>query len=157
MGFLAIASWAALSFTQQPSIQYNSGSGKWDIQFTLNQNTDVEVTVLKAFDSSIVRRLVAGKLGTNPPTPLTANTLAQSIQWDGKDELGATISTSLPLLVRVRAGMSVALDKMVDQNPYYFNTISGIAKDDSGCVYVYGSYGSQAYNLTLRQYDANGN
>jgi len=154
--FVALSG-AAVTFTTAPSIAYVSASQKWQITFAVSEYTDVEVTIVKSADSSIVRRFAAGMLGSNPPPPFAASSLSQTLLWDGRDELGATVASSTGLTVRVRAGMSVALDKFVDQNPYYFNSINGIAKDDNGLVYVYGAYGSGAYNLTLRQYDANGN
>jgi hypothetical protein len=150
------AAWAAVSFTEQPSIQYNSAAVGWNIRFAVSEYTDVEVTILKTADSSIVRRLVVGKLGANPPSPLTANSLIQTILWDGRDELGDTVDAALPLSVRVRAGMSVVLDKILDHNPYYFTSILGISKDDNGNIFIYGGYGMGS-NYTLRQFDANGN
>jgi hypothetical protein len=155
--FASVSAFCALTFTQSPSIQYSSSSGKWDISFGVSQNADVEVAIVRLSDSSIVRRLAAGLLGPNPPAPFTANSLTQTITWDGTDELGNKVADTSALSVRVRAGMSVALNTTLGNNPYYFSSISGIAKDDSGNVFVYGSYGSSSYNLALRQYDAAGN
>jgi hypothetical protein len=154
--FLANLASAALQFTEAPSIHYNASTGKWDLRFAVNAFTDVEVTILKASDSSIVRRLIAGKLGDSVPAPLVPGQLTQAFEWDGLDELGRKVDPSLSLSLRVRAGMSVSLNRIADQNVYCFNDVNGSAPCSDGSVYVYGSYGSADYNKTLRKYSAAG-
>ena len=39
----------------------------------------------------VVRHLVAGMLGKNPPAPLQPNSLAQTLTWDGKDDFGKAL------------------------------------------------------------------
>jgi len=53
------------------------------IEFTVDQLGDVAVTVEDA-KGRVVRHLVAGVLGENPPPPLERNSLAQSIIWPGQ-------------------------------------------------------------------------
>ena len=158
---LAAAIQAALTFTQAPSIQRSAGA--WMISFGVSDTTDVEVTVLKTSDSSVVRRLCAGRLGSNPPPPFTARSLTQTITWDGRDDVGALVDSNLALKVRVRAGMSVSLDKITGETPFYFAKILGVAFDQKdGYLYVMGNYnGMGGYNtneknVAIRQYDVNG-
>ena len=145
----------ALTFTTQPSISYNAGNGGWTISFAVSETADVEVTVVKVSDSSIVRRLVAGKLGAHAPAPLSPNSLSQAIAWDGRDDLGARVDSTLALSVRVRAGMSVALDRMTADNPYYFGGLSGVMALDDGSLIIQGvhEYGRHS---RIRQYDKYG-
>lgn len=158
---LAAAVQAQLTFTQSPAIQY--GAGAWTITFAVSDTTDVEVTIVKASDSSIVRRLAAGKLGSNPPPPFTANSLSQTISWDGRDELGDTVDQGAALLVRVRAGMSVALDRVTGQTPYYYAKFLTTAFDpENGKLYVMGNnnalggYNTNNKNIAIRQYNEDG-
>ena len=53
----------------------------------MDRTTDVAVTIEDA-KGKVIRHLVAGVLGKNPPEPLQADTLAQSLAWDGKDDFG---------------------------------------------------------------------
>ena len=39
----------------------------------------------------VIRHLVAGVLGENPPPPLKAGSLRQEILWDGRDDLGQPV------------------------------------------------------------------
>ena len=158
---LAACVQAQLTFTRAPSVRY--GAGAWTLSFGVSDTTDVEVTIFKAADSSIVRRLAAGRLGGNPPPPFTANSLTQTITWDGRDDLGARVDSALPLLVRVRAGMSVSFDRSAGQIPYYFAKILAVAFNQAdGKLYVMGNnnalggYGTQNKNIAIRQYGENG-
>src|SRR5881398_2493477 len=73
------------------------------IDFAVDRNIDMAVYVEDA-DGKIVRHLAAGVLGKNPPEPLKANALAQSLEWDGKDDHGKPAAGG-PFKVRVRLGM----------------------------------------------------
>ncbi|MBL8028934.1 MAG: hypothetical protein JNL74_21095 [Fibrobacteres bacterium] len=151
-------------FTELPSI--TRGASDWTIRFAVSESTDVEVTVLKASDSSIVRRLTAGRLGSNPPAPLIANSLSQTISWDGRDELGNTTQASTPLIVRVRAGMNVRPAGFVQVNTNYFSRYTGAAFDNNGNLMIWGVYGlltsnsgmtdNFGSNMTVRQFNSNG-
>lgn len=163
--FILMPSEAALTFVQSPSIQYNAGNGKWTVAFEVSEATDVEVAVIDLRDSTIVRHLAAGMLGSNPPAPLQAGSLAQSLEWDGKDDLGKTVSASAgSVAVRVRAGLSVGLDRLAGNNPYRlrglgvgsYYRLQGLVAGADGSVFVYGSTGDLG-QPSLRQFDASGN
>src|SRR5262249_38825515 len=57
------------------------------IAFTVDRATDVALFIENA-RGDIVRHLVAGVLGKNPPPPLQSDSLAQSLTWDGKADFG---------------------------------------------------------------------
>jgi hypothetical protein len=140
---------------------------KTQIAFTLSAGSDVEVAILDA-RGKVVRHLAAGVLGGKaaPPAPLKAG-LSQEIEWDGQDDYGEKVKGG-PFKVRVRAGMSAKLEKIVGGDPYAFYSrqmgggdhaawrVTGLEAKSDGKVYVLGNvnnYGPAA----LRQYDAEGN
>lgn len=145
----------ALSFVSEPSlVRINDTS--WRITFEVSESTDVEVAIVSLPDSTIVRRLAAGVLGSNPPAPFAANSLSQTIAWDNRDDLGNSVLGG-SYGVRVRAGMSTALDDMAGDDPYTFGPgIMGLAVDpNDGSVFVFGQTHARA--TTVRQYDNEGN
>src|ERR1700722_9842561 len=73
------------AFTRKPTAVKDGD--KVRIEFTVDRPTDVAVHVEDS-EGKIVRHLAAGVLGKNPPEPLQPNSLAQSLQWDGKDDFG---------------------------------------------------------------------
>src|SRR4026208_1595089 len=81
---VASPAWAeqpAPKFTRKPSI--TKVGEKITIEFAVDRVTDVAVFIENS-KAEIVRHLVSGVLGKNPPTPLKPNSLEQSIEWDGK-------------------------------------------------------------------------
>src|SRR6185503_17782481 len=74
------------------------------IDFSVTRETDVAVYVENS-KGEIVRHLAAGRLGTNPPQPLKAGSLEQSLTWDGTDDDGRPAS---PAPFRVRVGLGLA-------------------------------------------------
>ena len=81
-----------------------SGPGKTKIEFAVSRPTDVAVYVLDA-RGKCVRHLAAGVLGGEnpPPEPLKAG-LAQSLEWDGKDDYEEP-AVGGPFKVRVALGL----------------------------------------------------
>jgi hypothetical protein len=166
--FISLLLWSfqivvALSFVRQPSISFDAGTGKWTIDFELNQTTDVEVAVVNKADTTILRHLAAGMLGANAPAPLATIVLHQVLEWDGKDDFGKTVSVSPGNIgVRVRAGMTPRLAALAGENLYVYRTrgcnipmggIAGMGRDADGSVYILGKSGVISY---LRRYDASG-
>ena len=89
-----------------------SGQGKVKIEFAVDRETDVAVFVEDGA-GKVVRHLVAGVLGKNPPAPLKPG-LAQSIEWDGKADYGKPLDPRPPALrVRVALGLGARYDKVL--------------------------------------------
>src|SRR5947207_1285680 len=105
------------------------------IDFTVDRNTDVAVHVEDA-DGKIIRHLAAGVLGKNPPEPLKANSLAQSLEWDGKDDYGKPAAGG-PFKVRVQLGMKPEFDRFLLHNPEGSGEVSSVAVGPGGSLYVF--------------------
>ena len=126
------------------------------VKFAVSAPTDVEVAVLAA-DGKIVRHLAAGVLGgeNQPPEPLKPG-LAQTLEWDGKTDLGKPAEGG-PFKVRVRAGTGVKLGKFIGANPYNFGNVSTAQTDEDGNIYVYAGGGQlNQGQMSLRVFDKEG-
>ncbi len=124
------------AFTRRPSA--TRAGDRVRIDFAVDRETDVAVSIENA-KGEIVRHLVAGVLGKNPPKPLKANSLSQSIEWDGRDDLGEPAKDGL-FKVRVAAGMTprnggFPLEKPGE--PYFqMGVVLGIGVSPDGSVYT---------------------
>ena len=127
---------AETGFSLKPSAVKDGENVK--ITFAVAGPTDVEVAILNA-DGRVVRHLAAGVLGgqTPPPEPLKAG-LAQTLAWDGRDDLG-TPAGGGPFRVRVRLGLGVKLDGFLAERKQWVGDLRGLATDDRGNLYVYSS------------------
>jgi len=155
---------AAPKFVKPLTINQAPG-GKMQVEFALDAGTDVEVVVLDA-EGEVVRHLAAGVLGAKnrPPPPLRPG-LAQSIQWDGRDDYRQPAEKG-PFTVGVRAGMSVKLEQIAGGDPYLYFIgghgdhnrwgLTGLERKSDGKVYVVGR-SSTIGPAAIRQYDADGN
>jgi hypothetical protein len=127
------------------------------IAFTLDRPADVAITVEDA-GGKIVRHLVAGVLGKNPPEPLQPDALAQSIAWDGKDDFGKA-ATGGPFTVRVQAGMRAEFGEFLMHNPHGSGPISAVAVGPGGTLYVFHRDGTANGNMgghKIKLYDRDG-
>ncbi|MCG3179824.1 MAG: hypothetical protein BIFFINMI_02170 [Phycisphaerae bacterium] len=125
----------AVEFTVKPTVA--SADGKATVRFAVNRQTDVAVSVLDA-GGAIVRHLVAGVLGANPPAPLKANSLEQSIEWDGKDDDGKAAANG-PFRIQVAAGLNASYAGTVfsdRRGPNSLVDVMGLAAGPDGRVYV---------------------
>ncbi len=106
----------APAFTTKPTAtragdpSTGSGQGKVRIEFAVDRETDVAVFVEDGA-GKVVRHLVAGVLGDNPPAPLKPG-LAQSVEWDGKADYGKPAGSG-PFRVRVALGLGARYDKVL--------------------------------------------
>src|SRR5437016_5517428 len=86
---LATPAWATeqsgAKFTKKPAA--TKTGDKVTIAFAVDRATDVAVFIENA-KGEVIRHLVAGVLGKNPPPPLKASSLEQSVGWDGKADYG---------------------------------------------------------------------
>ncbi len=87
-----------VTFKKEPAV--TSKAGVHEISFTLSDYTDVTVAIVDA-SGTVVRHLVSGALGKNPPAPLQANTLSQTVTWDGNDDFGKKVSGDCQVLVKL--------------------------------------------------------
>ncbi len=142
-------------FTTAPAASRRDGAVT--ITFTVSAPTDVEVAILRG--DKVVRHLAAGVLGGGkaPPAPLAAG-LAQSLTWDGRDDLGKPVPAGPTApTVRVRAGSDVRFAGLIGGDPCTFGRMVGIACDEAGNVYLLGYFGQINQNhLTLRVFDPSG-
>jgi uncharacterized protein YlaI len=135
-------------FTSSPVVTRSGSSFR--ISFAVDRETDVAVWIEDA-SGRVVRHLVAGVLGPNAPPPLAADSLRQSITWDGLNDEGknALVGSAKALAVRVSLKLSPRLEKIIRGNPADIGGIRGIAPGPDGTVYVFHSYGGHhAYDAT---------
>ncbi len=164
----AVVDAETLKWVRRPELAFDAQAKQWQVTFELDELTDVEVAIVGPDKSAVVRHLAAGVLGPKAPPPLVANSRAQKIAWDGKDDYGAPVAEPENTLVRVRAGMSAALEQIVGGDPYAYYSdemgdsdhspwgISGLEAKADGKVYVWG-HSSNLGPPALRQYDVDGN
>jgi DNA-binding beta-propeller fold protein YncE len=115
------------------------------LTFSVTKYTDVTVEVVDAAGKRI-RALAAGTLGPNPPAPLQANSLKQTLTWDKKTDRGQPAPAGWHL--RVGLGLAADFDRIYDANgPGYIDEyVLGATTDDQGNVYVLS--GAQEPRLT---------
>jgi hypothetical protein len=127
----------AASFTKKPTAVATREGAR--IEFTVSAPTDVSVYIEGA-NGRIARHLAAGVLGKNAPKPLAADSLAQSLQWDGRDDDGRP-AVGGPFKVRVGLGLrasyaGLAFADADKTGPNTIDTIVGLATDRDGRLYV---------------------
>ncbi|MGQ9663165.1 MAG: hypothetical protein ACUVWX_12625 [Kiritimatiellia bacterium] len=127
------------------------------ISFEVSTNTDVEVAVVDENDK-VLRHLAAGVLGAEnaPPDPLQPG-LAQSLVWDLKDDDGRPVS--LPVRLRVRAGMKPTFDRFLLFNPHGTARVISLAIGPKGHLYVFHEHATANGNsgsYSIKIYDRDG-
>jgi len=157
-----------LKWVKKPELTFDEKAKKWHVTFELETLSDVEVVIVDPEKSTVVRHLAAGVLGPKAPPQFVANSRSQKLEWDGNDDYHVKVPKPDTLAVRVRAGMSVALEQIVGGDPYaYFSDemghndhspfgINGLELKSDGKVYVLG-HSSNLGPPALRQYDIDGN
>ncbi|MCG3179770.1 MAG: hypothetical protein BIFFINMI_02113 [Phycisphaerae bacterium] len=128
----------AVRFTQPPAVRVQDDALR--IEFAVSEVTDVSVAIVGA-DRKVVRHLAAGKLGANPPAPLAADSLRQSLPWDRLDDDGRRVEGKCQARVSIGLGASLdriygwddsyALDNSAESGP------SGLAVTPAGEVIAY--------------------
>jgi hypothetical protein len=131
------------AFTQKPKA-VRSGT-RVTIAFAVDRWTDVAVTVEDA-RGRIVRHLAAGVLGKNPPEPLRPNSLAQSLEWDGKDDFGK-MAASGSFRVRVQLGLRPKFGGFLLHNPEASGEVSAVAVGPGGNLVVFHKDGTANGNM----------
>ena len=164
----AIATGQTSKWIQEPELTFDEQDRRWYVTFELDSLTDVEVEIVDRKQSTVVRHLAAGVLGSKAPPPLVRNNRVQRIAWDGKDDYRNPVRNASNMAVRVRTGMSVSLEQIVGGDPYAYYSkemgdndhspwaIGGLQANSDGKVYVWG-HSSNLGPPALRQYDVDGN
>jgi len=133
LGLILAAAAAAAGepgFTAKPMASKDGDGAK--ISFAVSAPTDVAVFIEDA-KGQVVRHLVAGVLGQNPPPPLKPG-LAQEIVWDGKADYGKSAAGS-PFKVRVALGFGAKCDRIFSR-PELFSGHCTMAVGPDGALYV---------------------
>jgi hypothetical protein len=133
----AVASAAEVTFSTKPTAAKDGDKVK--VSFAVSAATDVAVYIEDA-KGKIVRHLVAGALGKNPPEPLKANSLEQSVEWDGRDDDGK-VAVGGPFKVRVGLGLQAgyagqAFGEANLAGPNKIENVIGLTAGPDGRIYV---------------------
>ena len=135
------AACGAPSFTEKPTAVRHGD--KVTVSFAVNQVTDVAVFVQNA-QGRTVRHLAAGMLGNVPgahaPAPLKANTLRQTLTWDGTDDAGKAVAAGR-YTVKVGLGTTAAFDRNLGHDRRWLGNIHAMTVGKQGEVYVLCSRG----------------
>jgi hypothetical protein len=134
------------AFAKKPTATRDGDKVK--VEFAADRETDVAVYVENA-KGEIIRHLVAGVLGKNPPEPLKAGSLAQSVEWDLRDDDGKPAAGG-PFKVRVGLGLKTSWGGLAfagkDQTgPNHLESVMGLAAGPDGRVYVLDRVGAWLY------------
>jgi hypothetical protein len=121
----------APGFTKKPAAA--KAGDKVKIEFAVDRETDVSVFIEDA-GGKVVRHLVSGVLGKNPPPPLAPG-LAQSVEWDGKADWGKP-ATGGPFKARVALGLGAKYDKAVIADPMSIGEALSVAAGPDGTLYA---------------------
>jgi len=129
-------------FTKKPKVK--RVAGKVRIEFAVDRYTDVAVYIEDA-KGRVVRHLVAGVLGPNPPRPLKPNSLSQSIEWDGKADYGRQAGPG-PFRVRVALGLGAHYDRVLMHDSQSLGQVKSLAVAPDGTLYVCCAFGAHVPN-----------
>jgi len=156
--------WACAASSQAGPVRFSRGpevkvsGSKATIGFAVSAPTDVEVAIVDA-QGRVVRHLAAGALGGKaaPPEPLKPG-LAQELTWDGTDDAGKPLAADLAgLKVRLRAGLTAKLGRVIGEPGRTAGKIYGLATDEKGQLYVAsGSVYSSAPVFSIKVFDRKG-
>ncbi|MCX7804247.1 MAG: hypothetical protein N3A38_03555, partial [Planctomycetota bacterium] len=135
IGFLGLAlcvaaSGGETSFSAKPTAIRDGDGAR--IRFAVSAPTDVAVYIEDA-GGRVVRHLVAGVLGQNPPPPLKPG-LVQELIWDGKADYGKPAGGG-PFQVRVALGFGAKCDRIFSR-PEKFSGQCTLAVGPDGALYV---------------------
>jgi len=125
------------TFTKKPTATKDGDTVR--VSFAVDRTTDVAVYVENA-KGEIVRHLVAGVLGKNAPVPFSPDSLAQEIEWDGKDDIGRPADGG-PFRIRVGLGLRAAYAGQAfaeagQTGPNKIENVLGLASGPEGRLYV---------------------
>ena len=134
------------AFAKRPTA--NQAGDKVKIEFAVDRETDVSIFIEDA-GGTVVRHLVAGVLGKNPPAPLKPG-VVQSMEWDGKADYGKPAGPG-PFKVRVALGLGARYDKVVIADPMSIGNVLGLATVGDGTLYVVAGAGAGVPNWSAQR------
>jgi DNA-binding beta-propeller fold protein YncE len=144
------------AFAKKPAAA--QAGDKVKIDFAVDRETDVAVAILDA-QGKTVRHLVAGVLGKNPPAPLKAGSLAQSVEWDQRDDAGKPVAGG-PFKVKVSLGLAPKLEEYMFADPGRPNGAECLGMGKDGTLYICGSAGGiyawNAPGMLMQVFDRQG-
>jgi hypothetical protein len=137
------------AFSKRP--QASKAGQRVKLDFAADRETDVAVYVENA-RGEVVRHLVAGVLGRNPPPPLQAAALEQSVEWDGRDDDGR-LAGGGPFQFRVGLGLTPsyagqAFAAEQQTGPNRFERVLGMNAGPDGRLYVLDFCGGWVWSTT---------
>jgi len=135
-----------VAFSAKPTAVKDGDKVK--IEFAVDRETDAAVFIEDA-GGKVVRHLVAGVLGPNPPAPLKPG-LAQSIEWDGKADWGKPAPAG-PFKVRVALGLGAKYDKEAIADPMTIGGVQAMAAGPDGTLYAVVGAGSSVPNWSAQR------
>ena len=99
------------TFARKPTIVREKD--RTTISFATDGFCDVTVAVEERIgdEPRIVRHLASGVLGPSAPVPFKKDSLAQTLVWDGKDDLGQYLDSIDRLQVRVSLGLKPRFER----------------------------------------------
>ncbi|MHC4916313.1 MAG: hypothetical protein ACYTGB_12560 [Planctomycetota bacterium] len=130
-GFALAGETVPAKFTQKPTAA--KANGKVKITFAVDRETDVAVFIENA-EGRVIRHLVAGVLGKNPPAPLKPG-LSQSIEWDMRADYGKPAEGG-PFKVRVALGVGAEYDKVLLGDPHTMGGPQALGVGPDGSLYA---------------------
>jgi len=90
---------------------------QYQISFEVEDFCDVTIVVENKESGQIVKHLVSGLLGVNPPAPLQKDTKKQVLLYDGKDDNGRYLDPIDNFVIRVSLGVSPKFSKALFDFP----------------------------------------
>ena len=105
---------SVFEFAKEPTI--TKKENQYTIEFETKSFCDVTIAVEEE-NGEIVRHLASGVLGKRPPESFQANSLKQSVIWDGKNDRGEYVKDFASISIRVSLGLSPLFDKNLYWEP----------------------------------------
>ncbi len=145
----------------ETDLQVRRNGDGFEISFSLARPIDVTVRITDA-GGNVVRHLACGMVGLEKAAaPLSANSLRQTLIWDGKDNEGRP-APAAGLRAVLCAGMRARFDRFILWNPDGFGVLGApnwaypgaIAVGPRGEVHLVQQYG--VHYSVLRVFDRNG-
>ncbi|MBA4386465.1 MAG: hypothetical protein C0404_00705 [Verrucomicrobia bacterium] len=129
------------AFAKKPSVRSvgSDGSVRYAIAFETTAKCDATVAIVdpsagsgQGKDDRVVRHLASGVLGKNAPWPFKQDSLAQTVEWDGKDDTGKPAPAGCK--VKVWLGLQATYDKSFAN--FYGVGAGGFIVDKDGILHV---------------------